>query len=137
MKLVILDQQGRPMAQVEDAPQDCAVLLHHLEQQRNNVKPGKVAESSPRPVRKRAVAARRSSVSTQRSNRRQKVLDAFKQLSEQGVHEPQLDQIITAYASANPEDSIVNLDQVIRDLANKTDLLERCSRRTFRLARAE
>ncbi len=47
---------------------------------------------------------------------------------------PSLDDIREKHAELYPEENTTNLDQVVRDLANKTDLVERCERGTFRLS---
>ncbi len=67
-------------------------------------------------------------------NRRQMVLNTFRQLRSAGRIMPSLDDIREKYAELYPEENTTNLDQVVRDLANKTDLVERCERGTFRLS---
>lgn len=67
-------------------------------------------------------------------NRRDMVLNAFRELRQDGRIMPHLEDIKAKYASLYPDEDLTNLDQVVRDLANKTEKIERCERGSFRLS---
>ena len=67
-------------------------------------------------------------------NRRDIILEIFHLLHEEGLETVSLDQIRQRYQESYPEEDQQHLDQVIRDLANKTDLVAREGRGRFRLA---
>lgn len=68
--------------------------------------------------------------------RRHMVLQVFFNLYKNGKVMIQLGQIEEIFVQLFPGEDTQNLDQVVRDLANKTNLLERCERGTFRLTDA-
>ena len=67
------------------------------------------------------------------SRRRERVLEAMGSLWHQGHAILRLDRIRQEVERLFPGEDEVHLDQVVRDLANKTELVERCDRGSFRL----
>ncbi len=68
------------------------------------------------------------------ATRRDKVLEAMAKLRREGAATQTLAQIIQAFAALFPGESTRNLDQVIRDLAQKTDRVRSPRRGTYELA---
>ena len=69
-------------------------------------------------------------------NRRHNVLLVMKQLLKMGDESPDLETIRRSYGGQFPLEDQRNIDQVVRDMANKTDLLERHGRGQFRLTKS-
>ena len=67
-------------------------------------------------------------------NRRKLVLETMRHLKENGNPTPGLEEIKTTFAALYPDEDIRHLDQVVRDLANKTGLVERHQWGTFKLS---
>ena len=66
-------------------------------------------------------------------SRRGRVLQVFRELSEAGVVEPSLREIKSFYLRLFPDDTVHHLDQVVRDLVNKTGRIQRTSRGCYKL----
>ena len=66
-------------------------------------------------------------------NRRDMILEVFRDLHDEGRETLGLDLIRTRFEDKFPEEDQQHLDQVIRDLANKTGLVTREGRGRFRL----
>ncbi|CAM2070634.1 hypothetical protein SCOR_34985 [Sulfidibacter corallicola] len=69
-------------------------------------------------------------------NRRQLVLDTLATLKRRGIENPRLDDITRCYRELFPEADMNHLGQIVRDLANKTDKVERLQWGVFRLTDA-
>ena len=67
-------------------------------------------------------------------NRRQMVIRVFEELERRGRERARLEEIKTCFSEMFPEENTQNLTQVVRDLANKTEIIERCEWGTFRLS---
>lgn len=67
------------------------------------------------------------------SNRRDRVISAMGALKQTGKIILRLDAIRDKVGAMFPGEDLQHIDQVVRDLVNKTDLVERCDRGTFRL----
>lgn len=116
-------------ATVEDSIENCASLLCALGE------PRPMSNQDPNPDDGLASTGPSSSedVWVPRSNRRKQVLETIQELKQEGVEAPSLGQIKHRFARLFPEESLDNLDQVVRDMANKTSKLERLERGTFKL----
>ena len=92
------------------------------------------ANRSPKVTPQRASTQRR----TYRGqvNRRQLVLDTLATLKRRGIENPRLDDITRCYRELFPEADMNHLGQIVRDLANKTDKVERLQWGVFRLTDA-
>jgi len=66
-----------------------------------------------------------NSIHHKRSSKRQCVLDSLQGLHNEGLSEPSIDQITHYFKTHFPEQDASHLDQVLRDLVNKTDLVRR------------
>jgi hypothetical protein len=113
-----------PEVIVEGDSHDMASLLLRLG---GRITGGDVLLSSPLPHPSRGIAASRV------TNRRDRVIVAMGTLKESGKTILRLDAIRHQVGELFPGEEDQHLDQVVRDLANKTDLVERCDRGTFRL----
>ena len=114
--------------EIEAEPEECAAILlslagaetagSSLKTSRMAVAPGSnlAVGSNPR-VRGRTYGGR--------ANRRQLVLDTLEILALEGNVTPSLDEIKRCFSSHYPNERLRHLDQVVRDLANKTGLVER------------
>lgn len=119
-------------ASVEDSLENCARLLVRL---------GAAVENGGEPVQSPDLGLDRASISENsdvdewvpRTNRRKRVLETIQDLRSAGVETPSLGQIKHRFAQLFPEEGLDNLDQVVRDIANKTSKLERLERGTFKL----
>ncbi len=117
---------GRLTATIEDSIENCASLLHELGDRgiQDHQSCQRDADESPAPS---------DDVWVPRTNRRKQVLETIQDLKQEGVEAPSLGQIKHRFAKLFPEESLENLDQVVRDMANKTSKLERLERGTFKL----
>lgn len=68
-----------------------------------------------------------------RTNRRFLILECLRELRERGVAEPTMPQITETFATRYPEVDRDNLEQVVRDLVNKTDKVTRLRWGVFQL----
>lgn len=146
------DKPGAPRIVVEDEPEACAAFVRALlggvpasrtAASRAERTGGPSLERRPPepPDRAEPSPARRQRASTPdsvrsyrgRTNRRHLVLEVVRSLFSEGVHEPSLDEIRDHFARLYPDESQRNLDQVVRDLVNKTAYLERLENSRFRL----
>ena len=141
MRLVLdfPDRADLPRVVVEDTPVACAVFIRALGETAmavadSPVEPAPVTEPSDTP---KATTRReaRDEVRTYRGriNRRHMVLEALRSLAAEGQRAPRLDDIRTRFAELYPEEQRRNLDQVVRDLVNKTGHLSRSERGTYHL----
>lgn len=134
---------------IEDTPDQCAQLLADLGLRADTNQPVTITEepsTEGSPCQEPAlpfatrnaggadVKPKTSRTYGGRSNRRALILDTLRNLRQSGIEEPDLNQIKTRFRVLFPDEPIENLEQVVRDLANKTSLLERLGRGTFRLA---
>lgn len=67
------------------------------------------------------------------SNRRGMMLRVFETLAKEGSNHPSLRELKTRFTQMFPNEDTHNLDQVVRDLANKTPFVERKGRGCFAL----
>jgi len=65
--------------------------------------------------------------------KRQSVLNTMKVLRNMGVFAPKTAQILEIYKQTYPDMDSSNIDQVLRDLANKTELVQRAEWGSFTL----
>lgn len=68
-----------------------------------------------------------------RTNRRFLILECLRELRERGVAEPTMPQITETFERRYPEVNRDNLEQVVRDLVNKTDKVTRLRWGVFQL----
>lgn len=68
-----------------------------------------------------------------RTNRRFLILECLRELRERGVAEPTMPQITETFEKRYPEVNRDNLEQVVRDLVNKTDKVTRLRWGVFQL----
>ena len=68
-----------------------------------------------------------------RTNRRFLILESMRFLRQQGQETPTLNEITDTFATLFPDVDRTNLEQVVRDLANKTAKVERMRWGVFRL----
>ncbi len=125
-------------AVVECEPGEGAVLLADLARRLSGASSGGDAgPSSPRPSWVSAAASRTShapeSSHGAKTKRRTMVLDVFHHLRSRGVHTPNLGEIRECFQLLFPGEDLKNLDQVVRDLANKTDQVESGKRGEYQL----
>lgn len=141
MKLRVLFARG-PLVEVECEPREAALILRELAAEWGDGLDGQ----GPRPSPSRAGPLSAGPIASSaaggrgyrgRVNRRDLVLKAFRELRGEENHRPSLSEIKARFQSLFPTESLDNLDQVVRDLANKTDMVERCERGTFRLREAK
>lgn len=125
--------------ELEGSPQECASFLGALSQNLPGSEP---------PVSEKEESAR-SSLNIQKAdiptfgkkevaptspqNRRQMVLDVLGELANRGQQQPSLKTILDCCEKLYPSAEMKNLDQVVRDLANKTDLVESPQRGRYQL----
>ncbi len=103
---------GSWVCELEASVQECADLLRCLDQ---GISPGLGPAS-------------------QRHSRREMVLHALQELSQQGKKQATLDEITQRVLLNHPTSERRNLDQVVRDLANKTQLVTRTDWGSFCLS---
>lgn len=121
---------GGPIATVEDSPENCASLLSALGgsiPRRNQPEP--ILPTEPN----RQSEEESDDDGPRRVNRRKLVLETLRALKQSGNDTPSLSQIHKRFQRLFPGENTENLDQVVRDIANKTNKLERLERGTFRL----
>ncbi len=153
LKMTYTGHPHLPEIEIEDTPQACAQFLAELEAFRaakNLTDSTKIVVKATidkpfTPAKKERPARRESgrrtgddgegSVRTYRGkpNRRHMVLEAFRALAAAGNTTPGIEEIRAQFATLFPDESIRNLGQVVRDMVNKTDLIERLEWGTFRL----
>ena len=119
MKIRVQDPRF-PILEIECEPDECARLLHAL-------------GAGTEPVLT-VSRARPSTGNAPRKNRRGMVLATLYKLRDEGRDSPTLDDIRDRFHRLFPDEKMTHLDQVVRDLANKTDHLERLEWGTFKLA---
>ena len=68
-----------------------------------------------------------------KQSKRKLILETLQFLHKQGQTDPNIHQISQAFETRYPQEDSSNLDQVLRDLVNKTDLLERTGWGCFKL----
>ena len=116
-----------PPVMIDCTPDECSQLLLQLGQGKSvhrALVPQETLHSPPTPSLAPVPKAKK---------RREKVLDVFFEFYQNGKVMVSLSQLEQNFKENFPEESTQNLDQVVRDLANKTNLIERCERGTFRL----
>jgi len=138
LKITCLGKEPVVTVEIEDDPETCAEFLVAFE---------KLRQSEPEPEQKPeqskvAVTARRSGDDSPRTyggkpNRRHMVLSAMQKLLTEGNETPVLDDIRSCYSSLFPQEPVKHLGQVVRDLSNKTHLVERLEYGKFRLRSSE
>ncbi len=146
MKLKITQLGNDPTVtiEIEDDPEACAAFLAAFE--RHRLLPGKLERKEPAETAQRisqdppriSQDSPRNSQDSPRTyggkpNRRHMVLSALQKLASIGNKTPTLDDIRTCYSELFPMEPVKHLDQVVRDLTNKTDWVERLEWGTFRL----
>jgi len=131
------DKPWMPDVTVEDSPEACAALLRAMERggpeptvsrPRRQRAPNPRPETADRADRQTDVRAYRG-----RPSRRHRVLEVFRALAGAGEQRVSLDLIRTRFAELFPEESQENLDQVVRDLVNKTGKVTRNTDGSFSL----
>ena len=143
LKLIITwpDQPHLPQMEIEDTPEACALFVARLGQAKSGARPlvqmrGKATKHT-RGAPKTGVTKRSqdSSVRTYggKPNRRHMVLETFRALAAAGNTTPHMEEIRAQYAAKYPEEPLQGLDQVVRDMVNKTNLVERLAAGTFQL----
>jgi len=133
---------GLPEIVVDGDPESCARFVKALGEGCGAPTAEKTAEKPAPRVPSRRAASQRARSKRQdgvrqyrgRPNRRHTVLEAIRALTADGVAAPDLDQIRDRYARLFPEESQRHLDQVVRDLVNKTGHLQRTAEGSFRLS---
>lgn len=112
--------------EIEDEPAACATFVAQLEalaaSGRGQTASAPEPEAETRPYRGR-------------TNRRHLVLEILRELADEGQLTPTLDQIKHRFLRRHPHEPVEHLDQVVRDLANKTDLVSRHEWGTFKLVK--
>lgn len=142
---VLFDLPQWPGLRIEGQPEEIARLLHALKQERRLEKP-LLAEDKTRGRAESPKIAVRANKTRQDSpaatvgsakapaNRREMVLEAMAALRDAGEHSPKIKTIIDYCQKHFAGVSVKNLDQVIRDLAHKTSLVESPSRGQYQLS---
>jgi hypothetical protein len=122
-------------ASVEDSLENCARLLLELGAGLESTHSKRELFPSPevRPEKDVISGNEEADEWVPRTNRRKMVLETIQELRSAGAETPSLGQIKHRFAQLFPEESLENLDQVVRDIANKTSKLERLERGTFKL----
>jgi len=112
--------------EIEDEPAACAAFVTQLEAlaagERDQHAGSPEPEAETRPYRGR-------------TNRRHLVLEILRELAQEGQLTPSLEQIKHRFLQRHPHEPVEHLDQVVRDLANKTDLVSRHEWGTFKLVK--
>ncbi len=122
-------------ASVDDSPENCARLLLELGTALESTNSKRELFPSPEERSEKDAIAGSTEADewVPRTNRRKMVLETIQELRSAGSETPSLGQIKHRFAQLFPEESLENLDQVVRDIANKTSKLERLERGTFKL----
>lgn len=130
---------GLPPVEIEADADECADFMLKLGQktgldrqippERPHPPKSESAPLSPEPTPKPSILPR------SKPSRRDMIYQAMQHLHQEGCHEADLQTITAKFQELNPDEETKNLDQVVRDMANKTDLLDRADRGTFKLAK--
>ena len=139
---ILIQYPTLPVMKIDAGPEECARLLLLLGERLEGplVASGESMREGARdrPVDAGVPAAKKAARSARpyrgRTNRRQMVLDAMGALAEEGRDAPALGEIAARVKALYPMENTQNLDQVVRDLANKTDLVIRGERGMFKLS---
>lgn len=128
--------------EIEGDPQEVGALLNLLRNQGlGQAKTQQPAKPEPSPKQRRLFRPEpthyQTAQTTAPQNRRQMVLNAFKRLRQNGVLMPRIQEIVAEVSSQNPGATLKYLDQVIRDLANKTTLVSSPQRGRYCLTEQE
>ena len=135
MRLTIRHQANPDIiVEVEDSPAQCAEFIAVLERSTEFFKPARSQHKTSRSRAKRPERPQDARPYAGRTNRRRLILDTMRSLAEQGNTSPSLAEIKERFLQLFPEHSTDHLDQVVRDLVNKTDQLIRSRRGEFTLA---
>lgn len=140
-----------PALHIEGDPADCARFVRALQTQSPVAAPSTPhaaeakeprADAGARPSQPKgatpAEPAKKAEPKAQKpsrrlSSRRTRVLKVIHRLHQEDQERVTLKAIVEAYQRMFPSEPVQHLDQVVRDLANKTDLLEHVGRGAFRL----
>ena len=142
MTLSYTGQSHLPRIEIEDTPEACVQFVASLAAAGlgpTGIKQAAGKSSAPAPVRERTRRPTRhdqdGDVRTYRGkpNRRHMVLEVFRALAASGKDKPAMEDIRIQYAAQFPEEAVHGLDQVIRDMVNKTNLIERLAQGLFQL----
>ncbi len=110
---------------IEGIPEDIAKLLFELDLLHEmNGSNDAASVAGKRLINKEARA---------KTSKRQRVLKSMEHLARKGILEPGIAQILKIYSETYPGEDRNHIDQVLRDLANKTDLVTRTRWGRFRL----
>lgn len=120
--------------ELQGSPVDCAIFLNALRGELSQPIKNDTVEDAPSaapPKTRETTADRRSR--TIPGNRRQRVLHVLQEMAQAGEDTVRLNQITDRYGQTFPGEDLRHLDQVVRDLANKTELVESPQRGYYRL----
>ena len=113
--------------EIDGDPTECAQFVIALESMRKPEPPTKATGTQVKDERQKRTYGGKP-------NRRHMILNTLAELHKMGQFQPKLEEICHHFQELFPEQSTENLDQVVRDLANKTDLVNRCDWGTFELS---
>ena len=120
--------------ELHGSPVDCAIFLNALKGKTlDDSTMNAISEAESNVVVTHGQASSATKPPATPTNRRQRVLMVMRDLQGPGGSPIALGQIVDRYQQTYPEEDVRHLDQVVRDLANKTGMVESPKRGCYRL----